>query len=134
MSRVPDSVRRVVQQRAAGRCEYCHLPESESPYTFHVDHIVARKHGGSSKPENLAWACFSCNSLKGPDVATYDEDAGDLVPLFNPRTQHWDQHFQMEGAMIEGRTAIGRATVKLLQLNHTEQIEARAALIQSGLW
>lgn len=36
--------------------------------------------------------------------------------------------------MIEGRTAIGRATVKLLQLNHTEQIEARAALIQSGLW
>jgi hypothetical protein len=35
-----------------------------------------------------------------------------IVPLFNPRTQAWNDHFELaNGVEISGRTATGRATV-----------------------
>jgi hypothetical protein len=36
--------------------------------------------------------------------------------------------------MIFGKTAIGRVTVRLLQMNHPEQLEIRLQLIQAGVW
>jgi 5-methylcytosine-specific restriction endonuclease McrA len=48
--------RDAVRQRAGGRCEYCRLPDSAmEPEDFHLEHIVARKHGGSDDEDNLAW-------------------------------------------------------------------------------
>lgn len=42
---------------------------------------------------------------------------GELVPLFNPRTQHWHEHFELEpDGTICPLTAIGRATERLLKL------------------
>jgi 5-methylcytosine-specific restriction endonuclease McrA len=39
--------RDAVRQRAKRRCEYCCLPDSAmNSSDFHVEHIVARKHGG----------------------------------------------------------------------------------------
>ena len=55
-----------VVRRAQGRCEYCHFPETAAELPFHVDHIIAEKHGGQTVSSNLAWACFSCNLHKGP--------------------------------------------------------------------
>src|SRR3989442_4636901 len=40
----------LVRQRAADRCEYCRLPEEFSGLRFHIEHIVARQHGGSDDP------------------------------------------------------------------------------------
>lgn len=134
MTRIPAATRRLVQERAAGRCEYCRIPEDIRPYPFQVEHIRSLKHGGSSDPDNLAWSCLHCNLRKGTDVAAYDDLTDALVPLFNPRTQVWDEHFAMNEAWIEGLTAVGRATVNLLQMNHPQQVEARAALIEAGLW
>jgi hypothetical protein len=134
MSRVSAAIRRAVQRRAGNRCEYCLIPEFDSPFAFQVEHIRAIKHGGSSELENLAWSCFACNSMKGTDIATYDETTGDLVPLYNPRTQDWSEHFVLQGALIVGQTPIGRATLQLLRFNHPRQIEARQALIEAGLW
>jgi hypothetical protein len=131
---MPASRRREVQRRAGNRCEYCRIPEFDSPYSFHVEHIRSLKHGGSSELDNLAWSCFSCNLMKGTDVAAYDEATGDLVLLYNPRTQAWSEHFVMQDALIVGLTPTGRATVRLLQLNHPDQVAARAALIEAGLW
>jgi 5-methylcytosine-specific restriction endonuclease McrA len=47
-----------VRQRAGRRCEYCHLPDSAmEPEDFHVEHIIARKHGGSDEAEpELIWS------------------------------------------------------------------------------
>ena len=76
-----------IRQRAGARCEYCRLPdfafESED---FHVEHIIARKHGGSDGDDNLAWACIFCNLYKGPNLASFDPDTGELTRLFHPRT------------------------------------------------
>ena len=83
---------------------------------------------------NLAWSCFLCNVAKGSDIAAFDEDTGNLVPLYNPRTQIWDEHFEVDGAQIVGKTPAGRATVRLLRMNRPEQVETRRSLIKAGLW
>lgn len=134
MTRLPESVRSQVRLRADKRCEYCRFPEGFSFYTHQVDHIISVRHKGSSDLSNLAWACFDCNNAKGSDVAAYDDVTGQLVPLFNPRTQQWDDHFKVDTAKIIGITPVGRATVSFLNLNRDEQVNTRRDLIEIGLW
>jgi 5-methylcytosine-specific restriction endonuclease McrA len=134
MTRIPKSVRDQVRQRARGRCEYCGIPDVFAPHTYHVDHIISQKHRGSDEIVNLAWACFRCNTNKGTDIAAYDSQAGTLEPLYNPRTQEWDNHFRLDGVTIVGITPIGRATLILLDMNHPAQVEARTELVEAGLW
>jgi len=39
------------------------------------------------------------------------------VPLYNPRKEHWEDHFRWEGVVLIGITDIGRATVEALNMN-----------------
>ena len=79
-------LRQRVRRRAKYQCEYCHLREAAlADITFHVEHIVALKHGGTDDPENLALACDRCNLHKGTNLAGMDSVTGQLTPLFNPR-------------------------------------------------
>lgn len=55
---------------------------------FHVDHVIAEKHRGETVLENLAWACFSCNMHKGPNIAGIDPVTGETVRLFRPIKTH----------------------------------------------
>lgn len=64
------------------RCEYCLYPEAYSAFRHQVDHIISRKHGGSSSPENLARCCAFCNRYKGSDIAAIDMRTGEIVRLF----------------------------------------------------
>ena len=66
------------------------------PADFHVEHIVARKHGGSDDENNLAWSCIFCNLYKGPNLASLDPDTGELTRLFNPRQDRWEDHFWLD--------------------------------------
>jgi hypothetical protein len=54
---MPDAIRVQVAARAGNRCEYCRLSEAHDVYTFHVEHIIALKHGGSDELANRAFAC-----------------------------------------------------------------------------
>jgi hypothetical protein len=101
---------------------------------FHVDHIIAQKHRGKDSLDNLAWSCPHCNVNKGSDIASYDEDTGWLVALFNPRAQTWDEHFEMLDGVIIGRTPIGRVTVHILQMNEASWLDNRRLLIELALW
>ena len=76
-----------------------------------LTHIIAIRHGGATTAENLALACIDCNQNKGADLTTLDPLTGEITPLFHPRHHDWNEHFQLEGALIRGRTATGRATV-----------------------
>jgi hypothetical protein len=119
-----------VIRRAAGLCEYCHFPESASELPFHLDHIIPAKHGGPATADNLAWACFSCNLCKGPNLSGIDPEGGKLTRLFHPRTDAWDQHFTWEGVWLRGKTAVGRTTIAVLNINHPDSIAVREALLQ----
>lgn len=127
--------RQQVRERAAGRCEYCHLPETiELAGPFHVEHVIARQHRGTDELSNLAWACSRCNRHKGTNLSTVDPDSDEVVSLFNPRRDRWEEHFEVAAAVIRGRTPAGRATAWLLQMNAERRVELRSELIAQGLW
>jgi hypothetical protein len=101
---------------------------------FEIDHIIAGKHQGPTVAANLALSCFYCNSFKGSDISSLDAVTRKLTPLFNPRRLKWSRHFRWEGPYLLGRTAIGRVTVELLQINDLFRVEVRRALIEEGLF
>jgi hypothetical protein len=119
--------RTAVIERANGRCEYCHKPQVLF-FAHEVDHVIARKHGGETALDNLAFACFECNRYKGSDIASLDPETRELTLLFNPRLQNWHDHFRFRSGRIEPITAVGRVTAFLLHLNDVERIQERVAL------
>ena len=130
--RVSAKLRQQVQRQAAGRCEYCLIHEDDSYAAHQIDHVLARKHGGTTTQSNLAYACLLCNRYKGSDVAALDPDTQEIVPLFHPRRQQWKDHFLLQGATVVPLSGIGRATVALLRINSTERILERQELIEAG--
>ena len=127
--------RLAVRRRADARCEYCRLPDL-LPHLirFHLEHIRARRHGGPTLPDNLAWACARCNEKKGTNLSAVDPDTNQLVRLFNPRRDAWNRHFTWEGLRIRGLTASGRATVWLLEFNSDERLKLRQRLRLLGFF
>jgi hypothetical protein len=120
--------------RAGGVCEYCHLPETISHLQFPLDHIIARQHGGASTEDNLALACPWCNQHKGPNLAGIDPDTQALTRLYHPRRDRWAEHFRWEGEVLVGVTAIGRTTVRVLNINDSTAAEIRRNLMASGVF
>jgi 5-methylcytosine-specific restriction endonuclease McrA len=108
-------------------------PGPDQPDTHEVDHIVAQKHGGMTQADNLALSCSLCNKHKGTDLTTLEAGTGEIVPLYHPRRDRWTDHFRLNGAEIEPLTSVGRATVRLLQLNRSERITERELLIRAGV-
>ncbi|MHB8751600.1 MAG: hypothetical protein ACYDBJ_20725 [Aggregatilineales bacterium] len=52
--------------------------------------------------------------------------------MFHPRRDRWDEHFSLSNARIIGKTAIGRVTVELLQMNNPDRVAEREILIRLG--
>lgn len=129
---IPSALRRLVIERAQGRCEYCLLHQDDAEAPHQIDHLIALKHEGQTVSENLALACQLCNRHKGSDLAAIDPSDGQVVQLFNPRMQSWGEHFQLSGASIAGLTPSGRATVKRLRLNDESRLIDRQTLMETG--
>lgn len=100
--------------------------------SFHIEHIHAQQHVHDDSLDNLALACPDCNFSKGPNLTTFIEGTRELVALFHPRQDSWEDHFAYRGAILIGLTARGQATIKLLQINTVERVEMRAELMASG--
>jgi hypothetical protein len=126
-----EAARQLVRDRAANRCEYCHVHQRYYPdFTFHIEHIVARQHGGANDIDNLALACHLCNNKKGPNLSGIDPVAGRLTPLFNPRQDNWDEHFSLGAdGRITGWTAIGRTTLYVLGMNTEIRVQIRREIM-----
>lgn len=134
MNRMDADLRRLVWERANGRCEYCQMKQEFDELTFQIEHIVPKKHHGSDDADNLALACFACNNHKGPNLSGHDPQTGEMTRLFHPRRDKWEEHFEWKEAMLFGRTGIGRATVEVLEINLSYRSELRMALIEEGVF
>lgn len=121
---------RVIDQ-AGNCCEYCQMPQACTTLPHEVDHIRSLKLHGSSAIENLCLACAHCNSSKGALVSGYDPVTDDTVRLFNPRIDKWDEHFDWDGPLLVGRTAIARATIDVLNINTPLRVEHRRLLMEA---
>lgn len=123
---------RRVRERANQCCEYCKLPQAAYKFRFPVDYIIALQHGGKTVLSNLCLACPRCNASKGPNVASVNGATDKLVRLFHPRRHKWHAHFAWLGALLRGKTTIGRATIAVLAINHPSAVAMRQALIEEG--
>lgn len=127
-------LKKQVFERARGCCEYCLSQVKYAPDPFSIEHIMPRSKGGSDEFDNLAWACMGCNGIKYNDTSAIDPITMETVPLYNPRTQNWSEHFQWSSTLthVFGRTAIGRATVEKLSLNREGLVNLREVLAAIG--
>jgi hypothetical protein len=98
---------------------------------MHVEHIEP---AGGDQLDNLCLSCPSCNLSKGKVTTSNDPETGEIVSLFNPRTQLWSEHFEWieDGARILGKTPIGRATIERLKMNIERVITSRQVWIKAG--
>jgi HNH endonuclease len=135
MSRLPAALRRAVQERARGLCEYCQSSIEITGQEFTVDHIVPRSLGGDDDVSNLCFCCFGCNTHKQAATQGRDPRTRQVAPLFNPRLDRWNDHFRWSPTWtrIIGRTAVGRATVEVLHLNRLVLVRARIVWAQNDL-
>lgn len=120
-----------VRQTAKNRCGYCLSPQHLVMARLQIEHIVPLAKGGSNEEVNLWLACPICNRYKSDKITAMDPESGQVVPLFNPRTQEWSRHFHWteDGLRIVGLTPVGRATVITLHLDSDPD-----AIIVRGYW
>jgi hypothetical protein len=98
------------------------------------EHLQPLDKGGKTVEENLWLSCRRCNGLKGTKTSATDTKTKKKVPIFNPRTQNWNEYFywSLDGTEIIGKTAIGRATVIALRLNEEVIVVARKLWVSVG--
>lgn len=125
---ITSQIRAQVRERAQNACEYCHLHQDDSPLaTLHIEHIIPKIHGGSDDIDNLALACIDCNLHKGTNLTGMDPETNTLTELFHPRRQEWNEHFEWKGIYLAGKTAAGRTTIRVLNINSEDQLALRSS-------
>ena len=131
---IPVILRRQITEAADNCCEYCRVPRAVAFAAYHIDHIISEKQGGATAFANLALACRLCNLSKGSSIAAWHEFQDALIRLYNPRKDRWNQHFMLRpSGLIVARTEIGQGTIKVLNLNDLNRVQARSALIDAGI-
>ena len=127
-SYVRTDLRQLVEARAHHLCEYCLIHEDDTYLGCQVDHIISEKHGGTTEADNLAYACTFCNRSKGTDIGSKALSTGQFTRFFNPRTDRWGDHFELNGALIEARSPIAETTAAILRFNHPDRVLERESL------
>jgi hypothetical protein len=123
-----------IQADAGHRCGYCRSDERITGSRLSIEHIVPLAAGGLTERANLWRSCRECNERKGVQLQARDPASSELVNLFHPRMQRWQDHFRWsdDGLRVVGVTATGRATVTALDLNRPHQIVARQRWVLVG--
>lgn len=131
---VPASLRERIAAQARYRCGYCQTQEIVSGIPLTLEHIWPKAKGGADVEENLWLVCRLCNEAKGILTEGTDPQTGENVPLYNPRTQSWTDHFawSADNTLVVGLTATGRATVVALALNTELRVRARVLWVEAG--
>jgi 5-methylcytosine-specific restriction endonuclease McrA len=131
---ISEAVRQQVRERAGNRCEYCLSHQDYTMGRLQIDHIQPVVKGGIDDAHNLSLACELCNQSKWKQTEALDPETQSMVPLFNPRLQVWQEHFEWiaNGTRILGLSPEGRATVLALKLNNPLAVRVRSNWIQAG--
>ncbi|MEL6606215.1 MAG: HNH endonuclease signature motif containing protein [Cyanobacteria bacterium J06614_10] len=124
-----------VRVAAQNRCGYCLSPQRLVMARLEIEHIIPLIKGGTNDESNLWLACPLCNGHKSSKTEATDPKTKATLPLFNPRTQVWSEHFRWSdsGTRVIGITPTGRATVSALCLDSdSDAIEVRQYWVEAG--
>jgi len=128
------ALRRLIAERDKNRCTYCLTTEENCGLQMHLDHIIPDVAEGPTTAENLCLACFSCNVKKRHHQSGLDPLTGEIIQLFHPLRQSWNEHFAWDESktQIIGLTPCGRATVIALQMNNSVVVRARRRWVNAN--
>jgi 5-methylcytosine-specific restriction endonuclease McrA len=132
--KITGELKKIVRLRAKNCCEYCLSQEKFAPQKFSIEHIFPVSKGGKTTSDNLALACQGCNNHKYNKTEEYDELSNQVISLFNPRKDHWQDHFRWNNnyKLIIAITPKGRVTIKVLRLNREGLVNLRHILYLVG--
>jgi hypothetical protein len=132
--RIPSDIQEMVKQRDENRCSYCLSAAKYVYQTLHIEHIIPVAKRGTNDIGNLCLSCSWCNLSKATKVNGLDPETNKRVSLFNPRKHLWSDHFEwgIDKVSIQGKTAIGRVTVKALKMNRPEALTVRQNWVIAG--
>lgn len=126
--------REEILRRAELCCEYCLSQYELSHDDFSIEHITPKATGGTDSLDNLAFSCQGCNNRKYTATQATDPVTGQLVALYHPRQDRWEEHFSWDAELTQliGLTPTGRATIGRLDLNRPRLVNLRRALLIAG--
>jgi hypothetical protein len=126
----------IIAERAGNVCEYCRSRADFAHQSFSIEHIIPVSLAGPTELDNLALACPGCNSFKSDKTEASDPADGKTAPLFHPRKQNWNDHFEWSDDCLNiiGLIPTGRATVATLRLNRPGLVNIRLAMLALGLY
>jgi 5-methylcytosine-specific restriction endonuclease McrA len=127
-------LRQQVRDRAGNRCEYCLSHQDYTMGRLQLDHIYPTSKGGTDTADNLCLACELCNQAKWNQTQAIDPVTQEIVSLFHPRQQSWEDHFfwSDQNTKITGLSPEGRATVLALKLNNPIAVRVRSNWVRAG--
>jgi HNH endonuclease len=132
MSKISEKLKNKIRFLAKNRCGYCLLPQILNPNLLEIEHILPTAKNGTDEEENLWLACRLCNGYKSTQTDAFDTETNQIISLFNPRTQEWNEHFVWNNEFIVGKTACGCATIQALKLNNETILPVRKKWIIAG--
>jgi hypothetical protein len=123
-------LQRQIRTRYFNACAYCRTAESLTGMTFEFEHITPLSVGGETRFENLCFSCPNCNRYKANRQTAIDPLTEEIIALFHPQLQVWNEHFAWsdDGTELVGLSAVGRTTIAALRMNRSQLTWAR------GLW
>ncbi len=136
MSEISKELESKIRAQAENRYGYCLVPQKLVSYKLEIEHLRPKAKDGTDDEENLWLACRQCNLSKGIKTYGFDGIKFKRVKIFNPRKQKWVRNFvwSEDKTEIIGKTACGRATVSVLQLNSDLQKTAREFWKLTGIF
>jgi len=131
---IPVALRRRLRAQFAHRCAYCQTAESLTVAIFEIEYIIPRGSGGETVLENLCLAYSTCNRYKAHRQTALAPLLGQIVPLFHPQQQRWEEHFawSAEATAILGLTPTGQATIAALRMNRPQLLRLRRMWVKMG--
>ena len=133
MAYISDKLRQQVIERANERCEYCQTQQI-IVISMEIDHIVPVSANGETTLHNLCLACIGCNGFKLDYQTGIDPETSQEIPLFNPRKEQWNDHFEWDtsGVHLTGVSPTGRATITRLRMNRESVLASRRVWARAG--
>lgn len=105
-------------------CGYCGVNEVWAGGELEIDHFQPSSQGGSDEPENLVYACTSCNRFKGSYWPT--TNAPQSLRLLLPARDDLSLHIgEMTDGRLTGLTPRGWFHIGWLHLNRPQLIALR---------
>ncbi|MEW5986767.1 MAG: HNH endonuclease [Chloroflexota bacterium] len=121
---ITPKLRGAVRSAYGYRCGYCGVSETLFGGELEIDHYQPLIRGGSDAPDNLIYACTTCNRFKGSYWP--DENATSDLYLLHPGKDDLATHvIEATNGRLVGLTVRGWFHINWLHLNRPQLLELR---------